>query len=88
MNTDSNAKALLCVRHKNLPGVLAHVFDELSLAHVNVEEMDNIMYSGNQAACARIQLDALPSASVIAAMKTNNNILSITVTSQNEEIQK
>ncbi len=88
LNADSNAKALLCVRHKNLPGVLAHVFDELSLAHVNVEEMDNIMYSGNQAACARIQLDALPSASVIAAMKTNNNILSITVTSQNEEIQK
>jgi D-3-phosphoglycerate dehydrogenase len=80
---DSNAQALLCVRHKNLPGVLAHIFNELSLAQVNVEEMENVMYSGNHAACARIQLDSLPSAHVLTAIKTNDNILSVTITSQN-----
>ena len=60
---DSSATCLLTVRHRNRPGVLAHVFQVLSEAHINVEEMDNILYDGALAASARIQLDQPPSSS-------------------------
>jgi D-3-phosphoglycerate dehydrogenase len=49
------------VRHRNRPGVLAKVFDVISEAAINVEEMENLIYEGAEAACARIQLDSPPS---------------------------
>ena len=73
------AKAMLCVRHLNLPGVLAHVFESISQTGVNVEEMENIMYEGAQAACARIQLGEMPSDEQIKTISGNNNVLSVTV---------
>jgi D-3-phosphoglycerate dehydrogenase len=76
----STAMALLFVRHKNLPGVLSHVFEELSNASVNVEEMENILYKGCFAACARIQLGSVPTAAQIDAIKNNENIISVTMT--------
>jgi D-3-phosphoglycerate dehydrogenase len=57
----SPATCLLTVRHRNRPGVLAHVFQVLSEAGINVEEMENVIYEGAEAACARIQLDTAPS---------------------------
>jgi D-3-phosphoglycerate dehydrogenase len=51
---------MLTVRHRNRPGVLAHVFQVLSEARINVEEMENILYEGGQAACARVQLSQPP----------------------------
>jgi D-3-phosphoglycerate dehydrogenase len=71
---------MLSIRHKNLPGVLAHIFDELSIAGINVEEMENILYEGNQAACARIQLSAIPTPAQLTVIKDHENILSVTIT--------
>jgi D-3-phosphoglycerate dehydrogenase len=73
------AKAMLSVRHLNLPGVLAHVFESISHSGVNVEEMENIIYEGAQAACARIQLDEIPSQEQIELIRDNDNVLSVTV---------
>ena len=56
----SDATCMLTVRHRNRPGVLASVFQVLSEARINVEEMENILYEGAHAACARIQLDSAP----------------------------
>ncbi|HUH05698.1 MAG TPA: 3-phosphoglycerate dehydrogenase family protein [Kofleriaceae bacterium] len=56
----STATCMLTVRHRNRPGVLAHVFQVLSEARINVEEMENILYEGGQAACARVQLSQPP----------------------------
>lgn len=58
----SKATCVLTVRHRNRPGVLAHVFQVLSEAAINVEEMENVLYEGAEAACARIQLASAPSA--------------------------
>ena len=80
----SHAKALLSVRHRNLPGVLAHVFESICRAGVNVEEMENIIYEGAQAACARIQLDDQPTPEQIATIRENENILSVNVSIINE----
>ncbi len=73
------ATNLLIVRHLNHPGVLAHVFYTLGQAGINVEEMENIIYDGAKAACARIQLDELPQPEHIAAIRANDDVLSVEV---------
>jgi D-3-phosphoglycerate dehydrogenase len=73
------ATCLLTVRHVNKPGVLAHVFYTLGQAGINVEEMENIIYDGAKAACARIQLDYAPTADHVHAIGQNENVLSVAV---------
>jgi len=77
------AQAMLSVRHLNLPGVLAAVFELLSHAGVNVEEMENIIYEGAEAACAKIQLDEMPTQEQIEQIRNNANVLSVTVSTIN-----
>jgi D-3-phosphoglycerate dehydrogenase len=62
----------LIVRHRDRPGVLAHVFDVLRTGRVNVQETENVIFEGAEAAIARISLDALPSDSLIAAIRDGN----------------
>ncbi len=71
------ATCLLTVRHLNKPGVLAHVFDVIGAAQINVEEMENIIYDGAEAACAKIQLDDELSQSHIDTIRQNQHVLSI-----------
>ncbi len=71
------ATSLLTVRHLNKPGVLAHVFDVIDEAQTNVEEMENIIYDGAHAACARIQLDSALSSAHIAKIRENPNVLAV-----------
>ena len=73
------ATNLLAVRHMNRPGVLAHVFEVLGQASINVEEMENIVYAGGEAALARIQLDQAPGEPLLAAIRSNQNVLSATL---------
>ncbi|HEX4949997.1 MAG TPA: 3-phosphoglycerate dehydrogenase family protein [Blastocatellia bacterium] len=54
----SPATHLLVVRHRDRPGVLAHIFNEIRAANINVQEMENIVFAGAEAAIARIALDA------------------------------
>ena len=56
------ATHMLVVRHRDKPGVLAHVFEYLRVAHLNVQETENIIFDGAHAAVARINLDGAPSA--------------------------
>jgi D-3-phosphoglycerate dehydrogenase len=55
------ATHMLIVRHRDRPGVLAHVFDNLRRDNLNVQETENIVFEGAQAAVARINLDGAPS---------------------------
>lgn len=54
------ASCRLTVRHRNCPGVLAKIFAVLGAHSLNVETMENLLYSGEQAACARIDLGQTP----------------------------
>ena len=54
------ATHMLVVRHRDRPGVLAHVFDHLREANLNVQETENIVFDGAEAAVARINLDGPP----------------------------
>ncbi len=50
----------LIVRHRNRPGVLAHVFDTLRTAGINVQEAENVVFDGAEAAVVRVHLDHAP----------------------------
>jgi D-3-phosphoglycerate dehydrogenase / 2-oxoglutarate reductase len=67
------ATHMLVVRHRDRPGVLAHVFDHLRRATLNVQEMENIVFEGAEAAVARINLDGEPSAELCATIKSRND---------------
>ncbi len=60
------ATHLLVVRHCDRPGVLAHVFECLRAGDINVQETENIIFEGAEAAVARIHLDGAPSDPVLS----------------------
>jgi D-3-phosphoglycerate dehydrogenase len=66
------ASHMLVVRHRDRPGVLAHVFDQLRRGNINVQETENVIFEGAQAAVARINLDGAPSDDMLAAMQRGN----------------
>lgn len=73
------ATHMLVVRHHDRPGVLAHVFDQLRGADLNVQETENIVFEGAEAAVARINLDGAPSDGVCERIRTNKDILDLQV---------
>jgi D-3-phosphoglycerate dehydrogenase len=66
------ATHMLVVRHRDRPGVLAHVFNHLRQANLNVQETENIVFEGAEAAVARINLDGEPPSSTRQKMKGEN----------------
>jgi D-3-phosphoglycerate dehydrogenase len=66
------ATHLLVVRHRDRPGVLAHVFEHLRGGNLNVQETENIIFEGAEAAIARINLDAEPPAALLKAIESGN----------------
>jgi D-3-phosphoglycerate dehydrogenase / 2-oxoglutarate reductase len=66
------ATHMLVVRHRDRPGVLAHVFDHLREADLNVQETENVVFEGAQAAVARINLDGEPTAALCEKIQTGN----------------
>src|SRR5947209_9398137 len=70
----------LVVRHRDRPGVLAQVLDAIKAEQINVQEMENIVFEGAEAAVARINLDKAPSASVLQRLSAeNSDIIEINV---------
>jgi D-3-phosphoglycerate dehydrogenase / 2-oxoglutarate reductase len=63
----------LVVRHRDRPGVLAHVFDHLRERAINVQETENIVFDGAEAAVARINLDGKPDAAVLETIRRGNS---------------
>lgn len=72
LSRQTPASHVLVVRHRDEPGVLAHVFDILRDSHVNVQETENIIFTGARAAVARINLDGVPTDDQLRRIKTGN----------------
>jgi D-3-phosphoglycerate dehydrogenase len=70
--TRTPATHMLIVRHRDRPGVLAHVFNLLREANLNVQETENIVFEGAEAAVARINLDGAATPDVCARIKAGN----------------
>jgi D-3-phosphoglycerate dehydrogenase / 2-oxoglutarate reductase len=75
------ATHLLTVRHRDRVGVLAHVFGVLKTAGINVQQTENVVFAGAEAACARIQVDRRPEAGILEAIRTGcEDVLSVNLT--------
>jgi D-3-phosphoglycerate dehydrogenase len=70
--TKTPASHMLVVRHRDRPGVLAHVFDHLRAGNLNVQETENIIFDGAEAAIARINLDGNPPAELLQTIARGN----------------
>ena len=62
----------LVVRHLDRPGVLAAVLDAIKSEQINVQEMENIVFEGAEAAVARINLDNAPSRAQLDRLQMGN----------------
>lgn len=75
----SSELSTLLVRHFNRVGVLASVLDILRKEDVNIEEMDNSVFSGNEAAVACLKIDKAPSQAALEIMSQNESIIQVEV---------
>ena len=74
------ATCALVVRHLDRPGVLASVLDLISAARINVQEMENVVFDGAQAAVAHINLETPPGADLLDQIKAANpNVLELSL---------
>ncbi|MDT7688579.1 MAG: D-3-phosphoglycerate dehydrogenase / 2-oxoglutarate reductase [Acidobacteriota bacterium] len=62
----------LVVRHRDRPGVLAAVLDRIRAESINVQEMENVIFEGSEAAVARINLESAPPADALEQLKASN----------------
>ena len=70
--TKTPATHMLVVRHRDRPGVLAHVFEHLRATNLNVQETENVIFEGAEAAIARINLDGNPPADLLNTIEQGN----------------
>ena len=74
------ATCALVVRHLDRPGVLAAVLDSVRTAGINVQEMENIIFDGAEAAVARIHLERSPDDAVLDQIRASSpHILEVTL---------
>jgi D-3-phosphoglycerate dehydrogenase len=73
------ATHLLTVRHLDRVGVLAAVLAVVSEAGWNVQEMENVVFAGAEAACARIRFDGTPDPGAVERIRAVKHVLNATV---------
>jgi D-3-phosphoglycerate dehydrogenase len=67
----------LVVRHLDRVGVLAAVLGALRNDDVNVETMENVIFAGGLAACARIKVAQRPQAATIEHLAGLEHVISV-----------
>ena len=58
-------------------GVLAGVLDELRNEGINIEEMENTIFEGGEAACCTLKLDDKPSEKLVGKIRSGENIIQV-----------
>lgn len=76
---DSTGAVVLTVRHYDRVGVLAKVFETLRASGVNVQQMENQLFTGSVAAVASINLEEAPSAVALDEIGNDEDVLSVSV---------
>ncbi|MEL6346035.1 MAG: NAD(P)-dependent oxidoreductase, partial [Myxococcota bacterium] len=73
------ATHMLVVRHADQVGVLAGVLENLKQAGVNVQEMENIIFQGGAAACARIQITNAVGDATVDNIRSSEQVYAVSV---------
>lgn len=77
MAVTTEATHSLVVRHEDRVGVLAEVLDQLRRHAINVQEMENAIFLGGQAACARIRVESAPPPELLDALRAMEPIFDV-----------
>lgn len=75
----SDATHQLTVRHLDRVGVLASVLDLMREAGWNIQEMENMLFSGGDAACAYIRFQGSPDENILGQLSQHPDILAVSV---------
>jgi D-3-phosphoglycerate dehydrogenase len=75
LSRQTQATHVLVVRHRDRPGVLSSVFAALATEKVNVEETENIVFSGALSCVARMNLSGEPSREALERMAAANDAI-------------
>ena len=70
-------KSSLIIRHYDKVGVLAAVLDVLKNAGINVEQMENQIFSGAKAACAVLKIDALLDEKILSSLEKLDHVIQV-----------
>jgi len=74
------SELMLMVRHLDRPGVLAAIFTVLSKANINVNETENLVFSGGKAACAHIRIEGeLTDATLKLLARAHDALIAVSV---------
>ena len=65
----------MIVRHQDRVGVLANVLDLVREAGINVQELENTVFEGANAACCKVQLDARPAEALLERIRASEEII-------------
>jgi D-3-phosphoglycerate dehydrogenase len=77
--TKTPATSSIVVRHLDRPGILAHTLDVISRAGINVQEMENIVFDGAEAAIARINVEGTVDAALLASIRAHDAVIDVSV---------
>ena len=72
--------ATVTIRHLNRPGVLAAICEVLSRGELNIEDMENVIFTGGEAASVRIRVSGVPDEDLVQEISSRPNVLSIDIT--------
>lgn len=75
--TQTPAIHQLTVRHRDRVGVLVGVLDEMSRAEWNIQEMENQIFEGAEAAVASIRFDGPFSEGALARIRSQEHVLAV-----------
>ena len=64
-----------------LKGILAGVLDGLRRGGINVQEMENIIFKGGAAACARLHLAGAPGPALLDELSASEHIFAVSLVS-------
>lgn len=77
---ETPATHLLVVRHLDRVGVLAHLLAKLREGEVNVQQMENVIFAGDDgAACARIQVEGVLDDALLDALRSDEAVFDVEI---------
>ncbi len=79
LELNTSVQSQMIVRHYNRVGVLASVLDLLRSYKINVENMRNVIFKGELAAVASLQLDKEPPEQLLEELRNNREVIQISV---------
>lgn len=77
LQRDRAAHYTVVVRHRDRVGVLAAMLGALREEQLNVQEMQNVVFAGNETACAMISLQRQPSSELLERLRAHPDVLAV-----------